>query len=319
MKYRFIYAISMFVCCTNLCGQVNLVPNYSLDTFSACPNNSSQISYASPWGDANGGSTDYFNSCSSVLPVPFFNYNYSHNSHSGSGMAGAWMYQVNGNYREYLQVQLIDTLEAGVSYWIEFYVLLSHGMGYGVNNVGAYLSSNAIQQPGAGVVISTVTPQIQLPGNPVILDTMQWTRISACYQAIGGERFVTIGNFYDDVNTDTASAMGNYQGSYYFIDDIGITKVDTLDIADENQFPFTINIFPNPTSDFVTIEYILTGYARATFELVDVSGRVIFNSSLNVSQTQQKIVLGEIASGTYVYRIYGDAELVNTDILIINR
>jgi len=43
-------------------GQINLVPNPSFESYTACPNNAATISFATGW--LNFGQTpDYFNSC----------------------------------------------------------------------------------------------------------------------------------------------------------------------------------------------------------------------------------------------------------------
>lgn len=312
MKCPTLFSLFLLVCVlqsTSVYTQINLVPNTSLDTFTMCPINFSQISYAFPWTDAGGGSTDYFHTCSSVAPVPFVYLNYAHNSHSGAGMAGIWMQQAN--YREYVQVRLLDTLEAGISYWVEFYVFLCHGTAYGVNNVGAHLSSSALQQPANGVPITTVTPQILLPGNPVITDTMQWTRVSACYLATGGELFITIGNFYDDANTDTAATLGNYQGAYYFIDDVGITEVDTLGYSEfESDAVVT---FPNPANELIQFQFAESNQNRP-YVIYNSAGQEVQSGFF--SGTILQISTAEFPDGLYLFSCLDGKNVVKEQFLI---
>ena len=78
-------------------------------------------------------------------------------------------------------------------------------------------------------------------------------------------------------------------------------------------------VYPNPTSGDLTIACNLSKYQSAFFEIIDLTGRTVITAQLTPDQAQQKIAIDGIASGAYVYRIIGDAEIVATDVLIINR
>jgi hypothetical protein len=70
--------------------------------------------------------------------------------------------------------------------------------------------------------------QIYNFGNPVISDTLNWTKISGIYLASGGESFITMGNFKDDASTQT---QGNEDTlampfSYYFIEDVSVEEIN---------------------------------------------------------------------------------------------
>lgn len=214
----------------SICGKgQNLVPNYSFETYTTCPTTSGQITYAFPWyGVTSGGSTDYFNSCStSGYGVPKhggIGYQYSK---TGNGYAGVWVYSAGANYREYLQVPLTDSLQSGNCYLVEYYVNLFNMMKYALSSVDAHFSISAISSTGTGYVLN-LSSQIKRFNPTAISDTVLWVKISGIYLASGGEKYLTIGNFSDDLNTDTINTGYSYYGSYYYIDDVSVIPIDSI-------------------------------------------------------------------------------------------
>lgn len=79
------------------------------------------------------------------------------------------------------------------------------------------------------------------------------------------------------------------------------------------------NVYPNPNAGSVTVEYELHETSNATFEVLDLTGRVISVTRLDTKQTQQIIDLVELANGPYIYKIIGDGDLVDTGTLIISK
>lgn len=217
----------------------NLVPNYSFEQNSSCPNNSSQLQHALPWQSPSNNDGDYYNSCStnSIYSVPWqgvYNFQYAH---SGSAFVGIFLYDgPNNNYREYAQVQLQNQLLAGSCYYVEFYVNLPSGnIGgkYASNNIAAHLSGIAYSSSSTqwSNNVLSLNPDIMVYGNPVIKDTLNWVKIAGIYTATGSEQYIIIGNFFNDSLTDTISyAGGSYPGSYYFIDDVSVISVDSINL-----------------------------------------------------------------------------------------
>jgi hypothetical protein len=219
----------------NVNSQYNLVPNSSFEFFSECPNmslNYCSINVVEQWQGTITNSTDYFNSCATtfICNVPFISssiqFQYAEN---GVGFAGLWIsngYSVN--YREYLQVQLNESLISNKFYFIKFYTNNSNGTFYACNNIGVYFSAININPNNEDSVIH-VNPQILKYRNPIISDTLNWVEISGIYQAQGGEEYITIGNFKYDSETDTLNTgNGTYPGAYYYIDDVSVIPIDSI-------------------------------------------------------------------------------------------
>lgn len=209
----------LLFCSISILGKAqNLVPNYSFEYYTTCPTASGQITYASPWyGVTSGGTTDYFNTCFISYQTP----------RTGNGYAGIWVFSAGPNLREYLQVQLATPLSTGSCYFVEYYVNLSNTMMYALSSIDAYFSTTAIDSTGTGYVLN-LTPQIKKYSSSAINDTVLWTKISGIYIASGGENYITIGNYFDDINIDTINTGYSYYGSYYYIDDVSVVPIDSI-------------------------------------------------------------------------------------------
>jgi hypothetical protein len=208
----------------------NLVPNPSFETYTNCPNAASQIYYATPWMGPLNNSTDYFNACSPTRGVPrcgAYAYQYAR---TGNAYVGFWAIDGMGlNYREYAQVQLLNTLTAGKCYYIMFYTNLFNELDYGINNIAAHISGTSYGTSSPNGTVLNLTPHALKFGNPTITDTLNWVKVSGIYQASGGENHIIIGNFFDDAHTDTTTIRGGiYDGAYYYIDDVSVIPTDSI-------------------------------------------------------------------------------------------
>ena len=208
-------------------AQTNLVLNPSFESYSACPTGSSQIDYASPWKGTNN-STDYYNACapSCVVSVPCqttASYQYAH---TGVAIAGMWFLNNYGlDKREYIQGTLFDTLMPHC-YKVSFFVNNHNSIKYAINNFGLYFSTDTFTTSWSP---APYIPQVVNFNNKIINDTLNWIEISGIYVANGGEKYITIGNFKDDANTDTLdTGNGTYPGAYYYIDDVSVIPIDSI-------------------------------------------------------------------------------------------
>jgi hypothetical protein len=110
-----------------------------------------------------------------------------------------------------------------------FYTNLQNtGITYAVNNIGINFSNTSITNTGTGYILN-LNPNILKFNNPIINDTLNWVEISGIYIANGGEKYITLGNFFDDANTDTINTgNGWYLGAYYYIDDVSVIPIDSI-------------------------------------------------------------------------------------------
>jgi len=226
MKKKFFFALLSIINTAYTIAQSNLVPNPSFEIHTDCSNKN--ITNALPWSGPTCNSSDYFNGCISSAGVPFNGYN----ARTGNAMAAIWgLDGVGLNYREYLQTPMINTLIVGKCYYVEFYINLYRGLKYGINNMAARFSDSLFTTSStcSSPTVINLIPSILKFGNPVVCDTLKWTKISGIYTANGTEKYITIGNFKNDMQTDTLNVnAGNYPGAYYFVDDLSVIPTDSI-------------------------------------------------------------------------------------------
>lgn len=233
----------------------NLVPNPGFEIYSTCPDNGGQISYLSNWTNPtwqSSSSPDFFHTCGTLgygLPNTIFGYN---NAYEGNSCSGIVTFAQFSDAREYLQVELLDTLVSGYKYCLEFYALLNDSLQYGANEIGAFFSSNIVDTN--TFFNLPYTPQVVNSNSNPLLTKGQWVAVSGDFIADGGEKFMIIGNFNDNVSTNEVYLGGasGYNFSLYFIDSISLTLCDSLNSINENTKE--LQIYPNPTSDYFTIK-----------------------------------------------------------------
>jgi gliding motility-associated-like protein len=213
-----VFAFSWF---SLLTGQ-NLVPNYSFEIYSTCPLGfgGPGATVAPPWVAPTFGTPDIFNECSTTditdVPDNFFGVQ---PAVTGVGYAGGYCKLPGMEYREYVQAPLTTPLVAGTWYYVSFYTAPAE-YGCAIEKVGAYLSVTAPTSGSNGTL--NVSPQIEYVDG-YIDDYENWTLVSGCFLASGGEAYITIGNFHDDAGTPTDCGTDL---SYYYFEDVTVTAGD---------------------------------------------------------------------------------------------
>ncbi|MGQ0828227.1 MAG: T9SS type A sorting domain-containing protein [Bacteroidota bacterium] len=314
---RIVYIIILF---SIEAGAQNLVPNPSFEIYTSCPTNYGQVSLAVPWVNPSSlASPDYFNSCGSLsVNVPKNQAGYQY-ARTGSAYTFVSVYATNSDYREYIQVLLADTLKVGEEYCVKFYVSTSDEFTYGADGIGVYFSDTAVSS------ISDVlpfTPQISNPTGNIITDTMNWTKISGSFTASGGEKYITIGNFKDKINTNvsiinSSAANGNFAG--FYIDDISVMLcIDTaISVNELNDKEFKINLYPNPSNGNMQFEYSLKRNEEGVLMIYDVAGKLMSRYMLKDTDNYLNISPGQLTNGIYLYHVVINGKTVKTDKLVV--
>lgn len=220
---------------TNSVAQ-NLVPNGSFEQYYQCPGSysiSRDGKVAPGWVSPSMGTPDLFNTCSlGDAGVPT-NWAGKSKAYAGSGYAGIYSFVIGKRtpYREYLQAEFTAPLIGGVKYLVEFYYKLSSNSKYSIDRIGFLISDSSYHITGDGVFPASATYQNI---NRVIYNqhTGWWTRFGFSYEAKGGERFITIGNFSSDGDTRSYFIKASqalepmlYKAAYFFVDDVKVVQI----------------------------------------------------------------------------------------------
>ncbi len=283
--------VLMLFTCASLKAQVNLVKNPSFEQYSDCPDQCDEIKFATGWMSLDSvwtppaykyyqGVPEFLTVCGTAcgaIPSNGFCYNYPH---TGNGMAEAYMYAAptfsndSGYTRDYLQGHLTNTLIAGQSYCVTFYVALEQGSQYAINHIGAYFDDGSIDTT-TSYHLQSVNDQYipQIVDTGIISDTInfpniywtwagKWTKIQGTFTANGTERLMTIANFFDvdhthaiNIYDTTGSTIDSITGTaMYLIDDISVIKTDATINAGPDK------VIPTGSADSVVIGDTLDSY-----------------------------------------------------------
>lgn len=215
----------------------NLVPNYSFEDTIKCNNNTAGfVGYVAEWGGGGMAAGTYYlnsycNPSGSELGVPLnvVGYQEPHTGHAYTWITTMMKYYPptpkDTNARGYVQAKLTTPLMAGVTYYATYWVSLADSSMYACNNMGIYFSDSALTYPTVTYVKSNLIPQIQNdPINHPLNDAENWIKISGKYTAVGGEKYIVIGNFTPNYLCDTSlndiHSLTALQQANYYIDDI---------------------------------------------------------------------------------------------------
>ncbi|MEI6489443.1 MAG: T9SS type A sorting domain-containing protein [Bacteroidota bacterium] len=322
----FIFCIFYFVGKTE---SQNLVPNYSFEVYDTCPTGGNQIYYATPWfqpciyyynNTREASSSEYFNSCSSnFATIPSNNFGYQY-AKTGNGYAGIHLHPDTANIREYIEVPLLDTLIANKNYCVQFYVSLSDTSNQAVSNFGAYFSRDSLLDSTYYHAIDYVTPQVENPLTNMLNNKTNWTLISGSFIATGGERFLTLGNFHNNANTNFQIIMPSlyYAVAYYYIDDISVIYCDPSgieEITNNNNF----KLYPNPNDGTMQLTYTLPENENAILTITNILGETLTTYKLENHSTSLNIKETKLENGIYFYQIYNNNKQVYSGKIIINK
>lgn len=328
---KHIYFFLLLCCMFNYSKSQNLIANGSFENTinnyncSGSYANYSQSApvFGAPFIDSWEGiqSPDYFNtSCYSSSP---YQYGYGTPANrfgdiqpkTGIAYSGFSVFNIQGEYKEFVFQYLSSPLIAGKSYCLTFYVCRADRNQYAIKNIGAYFSNGLLTNNQNFYVFFNVIPQVENQ-NGFIADTIQWTQIQGCFTANGGEQYLTIGNFNYNVNTDTLYVGTNnpdplynnplYDYSYYYIDDVSLYEQTNVGInyLDHDKF----SIYPNPTKDLLKIDVgrLKNNKESYTIKIIDIFGKEIFNEIL-----KEEINISKLNQGIYSFQLYEGGKLIS--------
>lgn len=302
----------------------NLVPNPSFENFNCgFPNFICHwFKPANDWGtpdDFDNDSTFSGNNfpCQSLqnqnifagsATTPFMNH-----------FLGMLMYYPQGGQidsRENISTKLLTTLDSGKHYLVGFHVKLGNRSKYIINNIGLKLSQDTLTCGNNHHLINTIPTVFS---NSLIYDSIGWSKFEINYQAIGNERFLTIGNFFPDSNCqiqinplnnphDTICLLTRF-GAYYLFDSIYVIENMNL----ENNSNLTKNdefsIYPNPISaNFFTINSS-ENMLSSTIELFSIAGTKLPFSKVSKSKNSASVYLHSNYKGLAIIKFITNATI----------
>ncbi|MEN8929262.1 MAG: OmpA family protein [Flavobacteriales bacterium] len=249
----------------------NLVKNGSFEETKGKLKRLKQIDKAEDWFSPTTLKADLYSSrapSGSGIEVPQNAYG-KEDAADGENYAGITAYSYRGKSpRTYLSKELDMKLERGVRYCISYDLSLADLSKYAVNNVGAVLSKKAFEIDGKkDIVLGKKDEEIVKVGdNKLFEKRYSWEKMCAEYEGVGGEKFITIGNFDETKDTKFLKLRKkkDYKGTqvpmaYYYIDNVKVVIIEegescNCDDVEEAEVPRIIYSKANTSLDGFTPE-----------------------------------------------------------------
>jgi gliding motility-associated-like protein len=224
----------------------NLVINPSFEEYLDCPTaidltvTHTGIDLAVGWSTPTT-SSDYYNVCGDYWAgVPenrggqSFQYPHSGNAYAGVGIQASFT-SIPDNVGEYLQGELISSLNKDSLYMVELYASLADDSRVAIDKFGIVFTDSLFQVELNSDDIASpkqfLDTDLVVEAGFFMSEYDNWEPFRWLYKAKGGERFFTMGVFVPDSQIDTI-IVGNFGGynTYYYIDDVRIEHL-SADIA----------------------------------------------------------------------------------------
>ena len=206
----------IILCCITIindaAAQKNIVYNPSFEEHWYCPPPLPLVDSfpCKGWHSTDFGTPDYYNSCSITKEFSIKNNSEDNigfcEPRTGNACLGLAIIGTKHGDMEHIQGHLTEPLIQNQKYIISFWVRLDYQFSdYAAYNIGAFLSQNIklsdIPKDQSDFYTVLMTPRLKASvANPTykfIKDT-NWVNISGIYIAKGGEKYITIGMFWDD-------------------------------------------------------------------------------------------------------------------------
>jgi outer membrane protein OmpA-like peptidoglycan-associated protein len=236
--------IAAFFTAALVCGQltaqsVNLVPNGSFEANDGKIKSLGQLDKVTSWLSPTGAKTDAFINNKIKDPKKDKLYNSveqnaygKEKAKEGVNYVGIVAYSYNDKMpRTYAMVKLDAPLKKGVRYCVTFNVSLAEASKYACNQLGANFSNKPFATDTKTSIIDVA--HVQQRDNKIINATYNWEKICGVYEAKGGEKYLTIGNFIknENVKTETNKKPKDMDAevipaAYYYLDEVSVVMMD---------------------------------------------------------------------------------------------
>ena len=233
----------------------NLVPNGSFESIDKKPKRLGSIESATGWVSPTGVRADLFTS--SKMPdidVPTNIYG-KEDAKEGINYAGIVAFSYGNKLpRSYVMTKLTSPLKKGMRYCVKFSVSLAEASKYASNNMGMLLSKKPYGTDAKTSIIEDPSLMHFDNDQKVMTARYNWTEVCGVFEAKGGEKFVTLGNFLSNEETKSTRMKKDPKvkakiiiAAYYYIDNISVTLLSDGQqcdcMADEGNDEYSTMIY----------------------------------------------------------------------------
>lgn len=279
---------------------------------------------------------DYLHTCSNTITtgVPQNRGGYQYPK-DGEGYVVIGGYRPWGeNMREFLWIEIPDSLKAGYGYEFEGWVSLCDSMNFAMAGFGALFTEHDMWDYSDIDWLMNSHPQVLNPYDSLLDDKENWMKVSGYFVAQGGEKFMTVGFFRrdEDDNIQRVSnhpeATYNWEGAGYYVDGLALYEVSGLGEGEQlSMGNEQLAIHPNPASEKVQMTVQGSKFKVAEVVVIDHLGRSVLNlrpeSKNNVTQSGVQgfeLDLSSWPSGIYTVSVHlSDGTILHERLVVQHR
>ena len=274
----------------------DLIENGSFEEFEGKLKKSGQIELTTGWTSPNEAKADLFSTSASKYPGAGAPDNERGKTHgkTGDNYAGANFYSYNGKEpRTYLQAKFKKQMEKGQQYCVKWHVSLSDYSKYAVNKVQAYVTNQAVEKSDESNLIFKA--QIPAVSSKIFEEQYEWEGVCGIYTAQGYEKYLLIGNFSANDDTDYKKmkrpkglVKPQQYNAYYYVDDVSVTPIisrSECSCSDE----------PEPGEDYIYDKKLSTDKSLSVAEQIDKAA-IYYKMYRSSVDPVMKPLLDEIAA-----------------------
>lgn len=283
----------------------NLVPNPSFEDTIQCPQFYGDIDVACEYWTSFKGTPDYMHNCNLTIAIDELD----KEAHTGKAYAGFLTYGITTPdfLREQLGVQLTSPLIIGETYYVSFFVSMAYTanqLNIATNNIGALFTTYSFYD------LMLEIPNLNfahINESSIISDT-NWVKISGSFIADSAYTYMVIGNFYDDMYTDTLNLPFTIaqQRAYYCVDDVCVTSDSLYNemwqgvVSVQERINETgIVCYPNPTHNSINIK---SDVLVRSIELFNYLGQSVLSIN-NLNEQLLAIPVNQYTAGYYILKV----------------
>mgnify|MGYP001228352692 CR=1 FL=1 len=206
----------------------NLIPNSSFERALDDPEivTSDNNFTCSDWESPSSGTPDYFKGSRQGLFKSGDNLFGNIEPYDGESYIGFGSNMGGQHFFEYISTELVQPLSKGESYCLTMFVSAANKIEHFTTNEIDFVFTNTSIYESSGSRLKPLNYEKCTIDSGYIVSG-NWNRISACYIAKGGEKFLTIGIFnqnYKHFNL-TNNKEKRFDGVYLYIDDVSLVPI----------------------------------------------------------------------------------------------
>jgi hypothetical protein len=139
--------------------------------------------------------------------------------------------------------------------------------------------------------------------------------VACCSELLAQQVVGTAGSTLSNVNGSISYTIGEDVAQTLIKGDKTITQgfhqttMGTM-VSEMKDLDFSIYIFPNPTSDMLTLKLTKENVAGLQYLIFDINGKLI--SQKNLESAETNVHVGQLPEGFYIIKVQDDTKVLKT-------